>query len=60
MKEMIAMMTIRKHNEQTMQWQPCAAMYAVVCALGLTASTTDDFGGRLGQLISENRRNSRH
>jgi hypothetical protein len=60
MKEMISMMTIRKHNEQTMRWQPCAAIYAVVCSLGLTASATDDFGGRPEQGIFENRRNSRH
>jgi hypothetical protein len=55
-----SMMTISKHTEQTMQWQPCAAMYAVVCSLGLTLSGTSMFGDRSRQPISVNRRNSRH
>jgi hypothetical protein len=60
MKELISMMTIRRHKEQMMQWQPGAAMYAIVCSLGLTLSATSTLGDRTGQPISENRRNSRH
>ena len=42
-----------------MPWQPSAAMYAVVCSLGLTSSATDYFGGRLGLETAINRRNIR-
>ena len=55
----IKMMTIRIHTEQTMKWQPCAAMHSLVCSLGVTRSA-NMFGGRPGQQISEDRRNSRH
>jgi hypothetical protein len=55
-KEKISMMTIRKHNEQPMPWQPSAAMYAVVCSFGLNPSETDYFGGSLGQETPINRR----
>ena len=54
----LIMMTIRKHKEQTMTWQPCAAMYLLVCSVGMTASLTSLFGGRPGQPISEDRRNN--
>jgi len=53
------MLTMRKHKEQTMKWQPCAAMYSLVCSLDVMASTTSIFGGRPGFQISENRRNNR-
>jgi len=56
-KEQISMMNFRIHNEQTMKWQPCAAMHSLVCSLGVTASAAGNFGGRPGQ-ISEDRRNS--
>lgn len=59
MKAKTSMMMSRKHNEQSMPWQPCAAMYTVVCALGLTSSATDNFGGRLGQESPINRRNKK-
>src|ERR1044072_10059812 len=50
----ISMLTMRKHKEQTMRWQPCAAMYSLVCSLDVMASTTSLFGGRRGFQISEN------
>jgi hypothetical protein len=56
----ISMLTMTKHKEQTMKWQPCAAMYSFVCSLGVMASTTSILGDRPGFQISENRRNSRH
>jgi len=51
----ISMMT-RKQYEQSMPWQPSAAMKSVVCSLGQTLSATDYFGGRLGKETSINRR----
>jgi len=48
--ETYLMMTIRKHNEQTMMWQPSAAMYSLVCSLG----------GRFGQISEDRLNNSRH
>jgi len=52
----ISMMTSRKQYEQSMPWQPSAAMKSVVCSLGQTSSTTDYFGGRLGDETPINRR----
>jgi hypothetical protein len=51
-----SMMTSRKQYEQSMPWQPSAAMFAVVCSLGQTSSATDYRGGRLGIETPINRR----
>jgi hypothetical protein len=56
-KKMLMNMT---HKEQTMKWQPCAAMYSLVCSLGQTFSATSIFGGRPGQQRSIDNRNIRH
>jgi hypothetical protein len=64
LKEKISMMTTRKHYEQSMPWQPtaaisAAAMYAIVCSLGLTSSAIDYFGGNLKPEAVINRRHSK-
>jgi len=41
------MLMSRKHNEHPTKWQPRAAMYMVVCSIGLSLSATNNFGGRL-------------
>jgi hypothetical protein len=50
------MMTSRTYKEHSTKWQPCAAMYAVVCSLGLSLASvslgTNIFAGRLGQETS--------
>jgi hypothetical protein len=50
------MVTTRTNKEQSTRWQPCAAMYTVVCSLGLSvasiSSGTNIFGGNLGQETS--------
>jgi hypothetical protein len=51
-----SMMTSRKQYEQSMAWQPSAAMRAVVCSLDQTSSSLDYFGGRLGNETPINRR----
>jgi hypothetical protein len=51
-----SMMTSRKQFEQSMPWQPSAAMFGVVCSLGQTSSTSDYRGGRLGKETPINRR----
>ena len=52
------MMTITKHKEQTMMWQPSAATYLLVCSVGMATSLTNLFGGRTEQPIFEDRRNN--
>jgi hypothetical protein len=47
-----SMLTTRISREHPMKWQPSAAMYVVVCSLGLTMSAINKFGGRLGQEAS--------
>jgi len=55
------MMTGRMNKEHSMKWQPCAAMYPVVCSLGLTLSAANIFGGLLGQETSiDSRRIKQH
>jgi len=56
----ISMLTTRTYKQHPTKWQPCAAMYPVVCSLGLTLSAIDTFGGRLGQERSIDSRNLRH
>jgi len=51
-RKKLSMLTSRTHKEHSTKWQPCAAMNAVVCSLGLTLSATNIFGGRLGQETS--------
>ena len=51
-EEQTSMLMSRINKEHSMKWQPCAAMYPVVCSLGLTLSATNIFGGRLGQETS--------
>jgi len=50
------MMTSRTNQKHSTKWQPCAAMYTVVCALSLSSASvslrTNIFGGRLGQETS--------
>ncbi len=58
------MLTSRTYKEPIDKWQPSAAMYAVVCSLGLSlasvSSGTNIFGGRLGQDTSIDSRHIRH
>ena len=44
------------YKEHSTKWQPSAAIYTVVCSLGLILSATDYFGGSLGQETPINRR----
>jgi len=53
------MLTLRTYKEHSLDWQPSAAMYLVVCSLGLTTSTTKYFVGRLGQPKSINNRQTK-
>jgi hypothetical protein len=55
-EEKNSMMTSRKQFEQSMPWQPSAAMFAIVCSLVQTSSATDYRGGRLGKETPINRR----
>ena len=55
----ISMMTSRTYKEQPTKWQRCAAMYEIVCSLGLTSSALNMFGGRLGQETSIDSRHIR-
>ena len=56
-----SMMTGRINKEHSMKWQPSAAMYRVVCSLGLTLSAANIFGGLLGQETSiDSRRIKQH
>src|SRR5881394_524859 len=48
-RKKLSMMTSRTNKQHSTKWQPCAAMYTVVCSLGLPLSATNIFGGRLGQ-----------
>jgi hypothetical protein len=59
-KENISMMTTRTYKEHSTKWQPSAAMYVVVCSLGLTPSATNIFGGNLGQEMARDSRYIRH
>lgn len=54
------MLTTRTYNEHPMKWQPRAAMYEIVCSLGLTLSAVNTIGGRLGQETSIDSRQFRH
>jgi hypothetical protein len=51
-RKKLSMMTSRTYQKHSTKWQPCAAMNAVVCALGLSLSATNIFGGSLGQEAS--------
>src|SRR5947208_8571261 len=51
-RKKLSMMTSRTYQKHSTKWQPCAAMYTVVCSLGLSLSATNMFGGRLGQEAS--------
>src|SRR5438132_14159669 len=55
-RKKLSMMTSRRNKQHSTKWQPCAAMYVVVCALGLSSASvslrTNIFGGRLGQEAS--------
>src|SRR5438034_8693032 len=63
-RKKLSMMTSRTYKEHSTKWQPCAAMYAVVCTLGLSSASvslrTNIFGGRLGQEASIDSRRIRH
>lgn len=50
------MLTLRTYKEHSLDWQPSAAMYLVVCLPGLGTSTTKYFAGRLGQPQSKDNR----
>jgi hypothetical protein len=52
------MMTNWTFNEHAKR-QPCAAMYGLVCALRLSLSSVNTFGGRLGQAESIDSRHIR-
>src|SRR5437870_5047365 len=55
-RKKLSMMTSRTYQKHSTKWPPCAAMYAVVCSLGLSSASvslrTNIFGGRLGQETS--------
>ncbi len=57
------MLTSKTYKEQSMKWQPCSAIYTVVCSLGLSlvsvSSATNIFGGRLGHETSIDSRHIR-
>ena len=55
-----SMLNTRTYKQHPTKWQPCAAMYPVVCSLGLTLSAINTLGGRLGQEQSIDSRNLRH
>ena len=59
MRKKTSMMT-GINKEHSMKWQPSAAMYRVVCSLGLTLSATNIFGGLLGRQTSDSRRMKQH
>ena len=63
-EEKFLMMMTRTYKEQSTKWQPCAAMYTVVCSLSLSSASvslrTNIFGGRLGQETSIDSRHIRH
>ena len=63
-EEEISMMMSRTYKEPVDKWQPCAAMYTVVCSLGLSSASvslrTNIFGGRLEQETSIDSRHIRH
>jgi hypothetical protein len=52
------MMTNRTFNEHA-KWQPCAAIYGLVCVLRLSLLSVNMFGGRLGQEASIDSRHIR-
>jgi len=58
-RKKLSMMTSRTNKQPVDKWQPCAAMNAVVCSLGLSLSATNIFGGRLGQEASIDSRHIR-
>src|SRR5436190_22221409 len=62
-RKKLSMMTSRTNKQPVDKWQPCAAMNAVVCALGLSSTSvslrTNIFGGRLGQETSIDSRHIR-
>jgi len=51
------MLTNRTYPKHMTGWQPGAAMYGGVCAIGLSLSSTNSFHGRIGQETSLDRRN---
>jgi hypothetical protein len=57
------MMMSRTNQKHSTKWQPCAAMYTVVCSLGLSSASvslrTNIFGGSLGQEASIDSRHIR-
>jgi hypothetical protein len=54
------MMMTRTYKEHSTKWQPSAAIYMVVCSLGLTQSAINIFGGKLGQQMPRDSRYIRH
>lgn len=55
------MLTSQTYKEHSTKWQqPGGAMRGVVCALGLSLSTVNNFGGKLGQETSIDSRHIRH
>ena len=58
MRENFSMMTNWTFKEHA-KWQPCAAMYGIVCALSLSLSSVNTFGGGLGQVASIDSRHIR-
>ena len=58
-KEKLSMLTSWIYKEHSTKWQPRGAMRGVVCALGLSLSAVNNFGGRLGQETSIDSRHIR-
>lgn len=54
------MLMSHTYKEQSTKWQPCAATYSVVGALGMSLSALNIFGGRLGQEASIDNRKTTH
>lgn len=57
-RKKLSMLTSRIYKEPVSKWQPCAAIYEIVCALSLSLSATN-IGGRLGQETSIDSRHIR-
>jgi len=56
----LSMLTSRTYKEHAAKWQPSAAMRSLCPRVGLTCSSVNIFGGRLGQETAIDSRNIRH
>ena len=56
----LSMLTNRTYKKHAANWQPSAAMRSLFPRVGLTCSSVNIFGGRLGQETAIDSRNIRH